>query len=105
MDINLDDKARECFKGHKETIIPWILMSSYMYYCKHTSILSDTTFDKMCKYLLDNWDDIDHPHKELIDKGSLRAGTLYTLKEEDYPTVVKIAAWVLVDQEEKKCGR
>ena len=54
--------------------------------------MSDEDYDMMCKVLLDNYDTIEHPHKHLIDKESLRAGTGFNLKESDYPLIVKHSA-------------
>jgi len=73
------------------------MMSSYIYYVANSfleSPLSDTEYDELCKRLLSKWDDVDHPHKKLIDFNSLTAGTGFYLN--DYPTIVKNAAvdWV-----------
>jgi hypothetical protein len=37
--------------------------------------LADAFFDNMGKTMLERWDDIDHYHKEYINKGDLEAGT------------------------------
>lgn len=68
--------------------LSWYLSSSYAYYCRFTSMLSDECFDKMCKYLLDNYDKIEHHHKHLVTKEMLAAGTGYNLREKDYPRIV-----------------
>lgn len=77
--------------------VSWYLISSYIYYCRPwcQSPMTDEDFDKMCTVLLDNFDNITHPHKYLIDKESLKAGTGFNLKEEDYPLIVKHSAIVL----------
>ena len=46
-------------------------------------------FNKTLKKILSKWDDITHPHKELIDKEQLKAGTGYYLK---YTNMIKGAA-------------
>ena len=78
-------------------LVSYYMMSSYIYYVANSfleSPLSDTEYDDLCKRLLSEWDDVDHPHKKLIDFKSLRAGTGFYLK--DYPRIVKNAAvdWV-----------
>tara|TARA_Y100001963_G_C6724122_1_gene420571 strand:+ start:113 stop:406 length:294 start_codon:yes stop_codon:yes gene_type:complete len=71
-------------------MVPWYLMTSYLYYKCHESIISDEQYDWLCTEILSKWDDIKHPHKKYIDKDSLSAGTGYTLNE--YPERVKGAA-------------
>lgn len=68
------------------------MMCSYLYYIRYTSVISDTDYDKLCKYLLDNFDSTTHEHVKLVDKGLLKAGTAFTLSDEDYPERVKQAA-------------
>ena len=45
----------------------------------------------MAKYILEHWNELEHPHKKLIDKDSLNAGTML-LREDEYPTIVKDTA-------------
>lgn len=80
-------------------IVAWVLILSYCYYHFDTSLVEDTVYDSLCKNLLDNWDNIQHRHKHLIDEGSLRAGTLYHLKLEDYPLITRISAHELMEKE------
>jgi|TARA_B110000285_G_C14521278_1_gene336663 hypothetical protein len=61
-------------------LVPFYLMSSYLYYKKDKSVLSDGDYDMLCKRLYKEWDNVKHPHKHLIDKESLLAGTGYQLK-------------------------
>ena len=51
--------------------------------------MSDDAFDYICKELLDNYDSIEHPHKEYIDKEALKAGTAYHMGVSDYPKLVQ----------------
>ena len=60
---------------------------SYAYYEDSNPIASDQFFDLICKKILREWDSLEHPHKYLINKDMLKAGT-YIGK---YPTVVKFA--------------
>ena len=63
-------------------------MASYAYYHLDDSILSDHTFELICKKLLTNYDSITHPHKHLLDLDSLRASTGYDII---FPEMVKDA--------------
>ena len=74
----------------KNLLVPYYLMSSYLYYKEDKSVLLDSEFDLVCQRLLDEWDDIVHWHKELINKDDLSAGTGYAISE--YPNRVKYAA-------------
>ena len=93
-----DQAARECFKNSPNTVISWILSASYCYYCRHTSLLSDDVFDKMCLYALNNYDTLKHRHKHLITKGMLKAGTAYNLRVEDYPLIVRCSAEEMIQR-------
>jgi len=68
----------------------YYLMSCYLYYYKHQNILTDDDFNKLCKYLYQNYDVINHQHKHLVTKEDLKASTGYSIKE--YPIIVKVSA-------------
>ena len=74
----------------KNLLVPYYLMSSYLYYKEDKAVLLDSEFDLVCQRLLDEWDDIVHWHKELINKDDLSAGTGYAIGK--YPNRVKYAA-------------
>jgi hypothetical protein len=79
----------------KTQLVPYYLMSSFLYYESHPqweSPLTDTDYDDLCKRVLTEWDDIEHPHKHLIDYFALSAGTGFYLKQDDYPQIVQGAA-------------
>lgn len=63
------------------------LMSAYAYYEQDDPIITDTEFDMLAKYILHYYDKLEHPHKKLITKDDLEAGT-YLGK---YPEMVKNA--------------
>ena len=63
-----------------QQLVPYYLMSSYLYYKKNKQVLTDDEFDTLCKRLLDEWDSIEHMHKHLITKEDLKAGTGYAIK-------------------------
>jgi len=90
--VNLDTKGREITGSNPNLIIPWFLMASYLYYHKNYSLFSDEYYDELSKELLLRWDQVEHRHKHLILKEHLIAGSLYTLKEEDYPEMCKAGA-------------
>lgn len=56
-------------------LVPIYLMSAFLYEHCNCSVISDGDFDKVCKYLIDKWDIIEHQHKECIDYNSLHAGS------------------------------
>lgn len=80
------------------TALQSFLMLSYAYYIRMESLVSDTTYDAIAKYLLKHYDDEDfeHQHKYLVTKDMLKAGTAFNLKESDYPLIVVGAAelWI-----------
>lgn len=94
----LDNKLRKTWKQHPNTLVAWVLISSYAYYIMDSPILSDQVFDKLCKHLYDEWDKYKHPHKHLIERDSLRAGTLFYLRHEDYPLIVKCSVVDLIEE-------
>ena len=60
------------------------LMCSYAYYKEDDPLISDTEFDELAKWLLENWDNVDHRHKVYISKYDLTAGTFLG----KYPSMV-----------------
>lgn len=97
-DENLDAKGREITGSNPNLIVPWFLMASYLYYHTNRNLLSDGYYDELSKELLSRWDQIEHRHKHLITKDDLSAGSLYRLREEEYPMLVKAAALFLVEE-------
>ena len=65
---------------HINRLVPFYLMSSYLYYKEDRQVLTDEDFDRLAKRLLDNWDKVEHMHKHLISKEDLQAGTGYAIK-------------------------
>ena len=63
----------------------------------------DQKYDIICKRLYNEWDEVEHFHKHIVDKESLIAGTGYQLK---YPERVKNAAIALKEKYSgKELGR
>ena len=82
-------------------------MCSYAYYTRYTSLIEDTEYDQIAKRLYDEWDDFEHQHKYLVDKGDLKAGTLYKLKQDDYPMMIRQASemWMREKFQREKVDR
>lgn len=85
--MNYNQKAREDFKDAPQSVVAWIIMASYGYYHmpQNPSLLSDECFDNMCKWLLGNYDSVQHRFKHIITKSHLEAGSLYDVHAYDYP--------------------
>ena len=59
-------------------------MCAYAYYEQDDPLISDQEFDELAKFFLENYDAIDHPHKHLVTKDNLEAGTYLG----EYPNMV-----------------
>lgn len=95
---NCDAKAKSLIEAKgPNLLVPWFLMASYLYYVRDISLFSDEFYDKLCGQLLDRWDEIEHPHKYLIDPFALSAGTGYYIKEDEYPGMCKGAANLILE--------
>lgn len=91
-------KTLELCRQKPNLCVPFILMASYLYYIKEIDPpTSDTEFDALCKLMLVEWANITHPHKKLIKKADLKAGTLYALREDHYPLMTRGAAFSWLD--------
>jgi hypothetical protein len=90
-------------KKHPHMVIPWLLMASWLYYIRydHSPILSDAVYDRSCKWLMNNFDKVEHPHyKKLITEEALEAGSLFKLTPKDYPSYLIWLAEILSEAEE-----
>lgn len=70
------------------------MVTSYLYYCLNRSIITDHDYDRLCHELGDGYDDFEHQHKHLVDRGQFEAGTGYDIK---YPQMVIGAAGSALD--------
>ena len=86
-DKNLDTLCSETTDTNHNMLVPWYIMASYAYYVEDDPIISDRLFDKMAKTMLDEWETIDHFHKEYLTVDALKAGTYLG----EYPSRVKVA--------------
>lgn len=89
---------KEVLTGGINRCVSWYLVHSYLYYRCHTSIIPDPVFDAICARLYGSFDKITHPHKCLLSKENLAAGSAFDLEEDDYPTIVKNTAFNLIDK-------
>lgn len=64
-------------------------MASWMYYQEDESVISDATFDAMAHRMLAEWDTIRHPHKGLVTREDLEAGSGYAIPRLEYPWWVR----------------
>jgi len=70
-------------------LVSWFMIGGYSYYILGDRVMEDSDFDYLVLRLKEHWDEIDHPHKELITEGHLDAATAYDI---DYPTIAKCTA-------------
>ena len=64
---------------HLKSLYADYLFHSYLYYKKHTPVLTDEAFDAICKELLAKWGEVEHRFKYLTTKEDLEAGTGYAI--------------------------
>lgn len=79
-------------KANANLLVPFYLSTSWLYYERDESIISDDLYGVICERLDREWDSIEHWHKGLVDRSSLAAGTGYYLQ---VPERVANAAWAL----------
>lgn len=73
-------------------LVPHYLIHCYLYYEFCRALIEDSVFDALARRLADEWDGVDHPHKDLIDPDGLSSGGHY-LK---YPLrVQQCAKWLI----------
>jgi hypothetical protein len=66
-----EDFAKEIIENNPNMSIPWWLMASYAYYGLYKAIITDGYYDKLSKFIADNYDTLQHWHKELINKDTI----------------------------------
>lgn len=81
---------------HPDSATSAYMILSYTYYHLNESVVSDTDYDDLCRYLLKNYNKITHPHKRYFTENDLESGTGFAIKDADYPTIVKVVANQLV---------
>ena len=71
---------------HPDALVSWFMIGSYAYYELDANVMSDYDFDFLVKRLKEEWNNINHPHKELITLTNLDSGSGYDIK---FPSMVK----------------
>ena len=61
------------------------LMCAYAYYVEDDPLTTDSEFDELGRWLLEHYDEVEHPHKNLVTIEDLTAGT-YLGK---YPSIIQ----------------
>jgi len=64
-------------------LVPFYLMSCFLYYELDVNVLSDNDYNMVCKRLYNEFDSITHMHKYMLDKDSLKASTALGIKYTD----------------------
>jgi hypothetical protein len=91
--INIDPTP---FSTHKLCV--WYLVHSDIYYQYDNSIITDETFDAICKELLKRikqGEEIPQKYKEFISINDLEAGTGYGITFHHLPQIIKDLAYIL----------
>lgn len=71
--------------NHANIAFVLYLEHSYRYYEMDHALISDATYDALCRSLLEEWQHVDHRHKHLTDEHALAAGTGFHIK---YPGII-----------------
>jgi hypothetical protein len=95
---NLDELAAFDIGNSRNCLVPWYLMASYLYYVRDVSLLSDGYYDRICHELNDNFKQIKHWHKHLVDQKQLDAGTGFRLRFDQFPSRIISAANTLAHE-------
>ena len=74
------------------------LVCAYAYYVEDKPLIADNEFDELAKSILKDYNAIDHPHKHLVTKGDLEAGTYLG----EYPTIIRGAVKSYRDMKNKE---
>lgn len=87
MSVAYEARAKYIISRNKHMSVPYYLMASYAYYELDDPIFSDSYYDELAKFILQNYDTIEHYHKHLISTDDLEAGSYLGT----YPGIVKSA--------------
>lgn len=77
-------------------LVPWYLLSCFLYYEVCRPVLSDYQFDMLARRLWDEWDEVEHFHAHLIDPNALLSGGSYLAGS--YPLRTRQAAMQLLTE-------
>lgn len=84
-ELILDTECNDSVDHNINMSVPWYLMASYAYYVEDKPILTDGCFDRLAKKIVDNWEKIEHYHKDRLSLEMLQAGTFLG----EYPSRVE----------------
>jgi hypothetical protein len=70
----MDRLCVEFIDSDINSAITWYLMSAYSTQKMDSPILSASRVERLHRTILDNWDDIKHPHKDLVDTNDFILG-------------------------------
>ena len=76
------------------------MITSYAYYRRDLSLISDEMYDQLCRELLESYEDLTHPHRHLTSKASLQAGTGFSI---EFPNIVVVAAQQAIRSYTERC--
>lgn len=74
-----DALCREAWQVCPSKMVSWYFAASYAYYELDDPILSDGVFDELCRRLLEQYDTIEHPHLDMVEREALKSGTGFQL--------------------------
>lgn len=69
----LDKVCTDMVDDNINMSVPWFLMAAYAYYLMDDPIISDAKFDRLCRRMIESWNEIEHHHKDLISLDDLKA--------------------------------
>lgn len=73
--VSLDKEMWDIVDDNHNMSIAWYIMASYAYYVEDSPILSDSVFDRLARFILNHYNELEHSHKEFVTEDMLRAGT------------------------------
>lgn len=99
VDGKLDMYVRTILEGKPNLAVSWWLISSYAYYMRDETLISDEFFDYLTLLIKENYEQITHENKDLITPERIACGSAFDLRI--YPTRVMVCAEQLITQVHK----
>lgn len=93
-----EDDIRRLPRGR---LVPIYLMAGHVYEFHDDPMMTDGAWEILCKRLDDEWLDINHPHKQCIERSEMATGTASYLTEERLPLLAKGACLVWLANPQK----
>lgn len=98
MSVRIEQTCSDMIDRDPALTVPWYLLTSYAYYHRDVSLISDDLYDSLCEILDVLWDDIDHEHKKHVDRSALSAGTGYYIRWDELPLRTRSCAELLISE-------